>query len=806
MIHYRIELHDLHAHQYRVTLTVPQPAAEQRVSLPVWIPGSYMVREFGRHLSRLEARQGRSAVPLRPARQDQLAGGLRWPRRADAELPGVCLRHLGARRISRQRARLLQRHQPVPARRRPRERGARVALARPAARLVGGHRDAGRRGARAYVAADYDELVDHPFELGPLLARPVSTAPAWPHEFVVAGAWPGFDGERLLADARRICETQIAFWHGQRKAKPPFARYVFLLHAVEDGYGGLEHRASTALIGARRDLPRHGQAQRERRLQHPARPDLARVLPRLERQAPEAARIDAHRLHARELHAAAVVLRGLHVLLRRPAAVARRPDRCTALPEPARQDDQRRGRHARAAGCRAWRKSSFDAWVKYYRSDENTPNATVSYYTKGSLVALALDLTLRREGRGTLDERDAPPVAQRSRGGAIDERDIAAALARSRWPQLCQGTGRLGPWHRRVAAARPVRRGRHRSSATARPRWRRRSGCACRKAHSAGCRSSRCWLAARLRDAGVAAGDELLAVDGWRIRRLDDAQQWLAAGQAFELLLVRDQRVLRLKLQPDAARRRRRWRWRLADKPDRSRVRCVAVGWASRPARRSHDCNADSPCRCCPVPAHAVGLAASGRLVGAARRGTCWGMPAHVLVADNLVGWGDGERRCRNASRWPSCSELAPAAPPAARRRRAPGQAGQAACRRAGRLGAAPPCAARRAAEPAPEPTRREPAAAAPMRRWPTPAAERECTGAAADAASAARPSRAAASAPARGGSRRLRVAAVDAPDLRAHRQLPRRSAWQRARAMGARRARATRSTWTSPSAPASRR
>ena len=80
------------------------------------------------------------------------------------------------------------------------------------------------------------------------------------HEFVVAGAWPGFDGERLLADTRRICETQIGFWHGRRKPKPPFERYVFLLNALEDGHGGLEHRASTALVAARRDLPRVGQA------------------------------------------------------------------------------------------------------------------------------------------------------------------------------------------------------------------------------------------------------------------------------------------------------------------------------------------------------------------------------------------------------------------------------------------------------------------------------------------------------------------------------------------------------------------
>src|SRR5262249_14312610 len=40
--------------------------------------------------------------------------------------------------------------------------------------------------------------------------------------------------------------------------------------------------------------------------------------------------------------------------------------------------------------------SSFDAWIKYYRQDENTPNAVISYYVKGSLVALALDLTLRQ--------------------------------------------------------------------------------------------------------------------------------------------------------------------------------------------------------------------------------------------------------------------------------------------------------------------------------------------------------------------------------------------------------------------------
>ena len=63
---YRVEIDDAHSHHFRVTLTVPQPAAEVELALPVWIPGSYLVREFARHLSGLTARQGRRALAVEP--------------------------------------------------------------------------------------------------------------------------------------------------------------------------------------------------------------------------------------------------------------------------------------------------------------------------------------------------------------------------------------------------------------------------------------------------------------------------------------------------------------------------------------------------------------------------------------------------------------------------------------------------------------------------------------------------------------------------------------------------------------------
>ena len=255
MIAYRVDVADTHSHHFRVTLTIARPDAEQRLSLPVWIAGSYMVREFGRHLSGLTARQGRRDLPIeqldKTSWRVQCTGlaALTVSYRVYAFDHSVRTAFLDARRgffnssslCLRVEGRDAEPHRlgfgRLPA-------GWRVATAMPVA--PGGL-------GLAFEAADYDELVDHPVELGDFWRGSFQVGSV-DHEVVVAGALPGFDGQRLLVDARRICERQIAFWHAD--AAPPFDRYVFLLNAVTEGYGGLEHRASTALIAARRDLPR----------------------------------------------------------------------------------------------------------------------------------------------------------------------------------------------------------------------------------------------------------------------------------------------------------------------------------------------------------------------------------------------------------------------------------------------------------------------------------------------------------------------------------------------------------------------
>ena len=572
MITYRIEVADAHAHLFRVTVTVRRPAPAQRLSLPVWIPGSYLVREFARHLSALSATQGGAARPLQQldkaswlarcegrgalvvsylvyAFDTSVRAAFLDANRGFFNGTGLCLRVEGSEALP-QRLEL----RALPA-------GWRVATALRALKV-----DAAGRGS--YEAADYDELVDHPVELGRFW-RGRFTACGVPHDYVVAGALPDFDGERLLADAKRICEAQIGFWHAAadnakrgkhgKPGKPPFERYVFLHNLVEDGHGGLEHRASTALISPRRDMP-------ARPAKPQAKPDTSEGYANLlglisheyfhtwnvKRLRPaEFARYDYTQENYTELlwffegftsyyDDLFLVRTGLIDRTRYLKLLARTASGVLASP----------GRQVQSVA-----QSSFDTWVKYYRADENTPNATISYYTKGSLVALALDLTLRREGKGSLDAvmrrlwavSGGGPRAAASGGGPITEADIAAALqhvgGRSFDAELTawvHGTDDL-PLPALLAAFGVA------WTADA-PTLAQRLGLRVAESALTGVKVTHVLRGGAAERAGLSVGDELLAVNGWRVRRLDDALRVITPGLAAPLLLARDQRVLSLPL------------------------------------------------------------------------------------------------------------------------------------------------------------------------------------------------------------------------------------------------------------------
>ena len=410
-IHYTIVPKDLAAHLFGVSVTVQSPAAEGQIfALPAWIPGSYMIREFARNIVQIRAESNGKKLPLKKLDKHT------WQA---ASCDGALTLHyeVYAWDLSVRAAHLDQTHgffngtsvflrvagqENVPHIvdiRRSEDavsKSWRVATALPELK-------AKRYGFGTYFAADYDELIDHPVEMG-TFELATFKAHGVPHDIVITGRVPNLDMARLTADLKKICAAQIAFFEPVSK-RAPMQRYVFLTLAVGEGYGGLEHRASTALICARADLPVLGQPEMSDGYrtflglcshEYFHTWNVKRIKPAV---------FAPYELDHEVYTSLLWLFEGFtsyydDLMLVRSGLI----DEAAYFKLVAKTINsvlRGSGRNKQSVA-----ESSFDAWVKYYRQDENAPNAVVSYYTKGSLVALALDLTIRAEtkGRQSLDD------------------------------------------------------------------------------------------------------------------------------------------------------------------------------------------------------------------------------------------------------------------------------------------------------------------------------------------------------------------------------------------------------------------
>ena len=582
-IAYRVEPADLHAHLFRVSLTIARPAPLQRVSLPVWIPGSYLVREFSKNLQNLQAHQSRRRI----ANLQQIDKNT-WDVEAHPGKPLVLSYEVYALDNSVRTAWLdeargffngtslcLRVHGQEDA-----PHGIEVVAPRAvenwsvATGLAPDKVDT--RGFGHYTAASYDELVDGPVEMGAFWSGDFKAGGVH-HRFVVAGAPPSFDGARLLADTQAICEAEIRFWHQQQEAsgrlakKAPHTRYVFMLNAVDDGYGGLEHGNSTALICNRRDLPRlpdHPTQAAPQPGHAPRQSDGYTTLLGLisheyfhtwnvKRLRP--AEFSRYSYDAEQYTQLLWFFEGFtsyydDLLLRR-AGLLDNAAYLKLLNKTINQVMQTPGRLVQSVA-----EASMDAWVKYYRQDENTPNATVSYYTKGALVALCFDLTLRGEGHTSLDEV-MRTLWLRCQAGPMSEADFAAVLAelsgRSFDAEIeawVHGRGELPLKDLLAGHGVAV----HEDAAQMAQRL------GLRVSESQGVLVKMVLRGGAAEQAGFAAGDEWLGVEtqagGWRLAKLDDLALYAGPARSMTALVARDKRLLRLPLTLPAAAGSTTWR------------------------------------------------------------------------------------------------------------------------------------------------------------------------------------------------------------------------------------------------------
>lgn len=404
-IRYTITSLDPASHVYDVTVTVDQPAADGQVfSLPAWIPGSYMIREFGKNIVQLKGESNGRKVAVKKLDKHTwqaapCGGALTLSYQVYAWDLSVRTAHLDQTHgFFNGTSVFLAAHgfeggQQVVEIRRPEGDGFkrwRVATSLPELK-------ARRYGFGTYVAQNYDELIDHPVEIGDFALASFKAHGAQ-HDVVITGRVPNLDMARLCGDLQKICEAQIAFFEPKKK-RAPMQRYVFMTLAVGDGYGGLEHRASTALICSRADLPVKGKPEQSDGYrtflglcshEYFHTWNVKRIKPAV---------FAPYDLRQENYTSLLWLFEGFtsyydDLFLVRTGVIDT-DNYLKLLAKTVTGVLRGAGRKKQSVA-----ESSFDAWVKYYRQDENAANAIVSYYTKGSLVALGLDLSIRTQTRG----------------------------------------------------------------------------------------------------------------------------------------------------------------------------------------------------------------------------------------------------------------------------------------------------------------------------------------------------------------------------------------------------------------------
>jgi predicted metalloprotease with PDZ domain len=386
---YTIAIDAPHTHCYGVTIECPVDAHQVTLRLPTWTPGSYVIREFARHVQQFVA-----WCDGEPARWHKVAKDS-WS--IDVR-PGALLRvqyRVYAFDLTVRTAHLDDSHGFF--------NPACICMA-----LVGRESAVHRLRVEApagwrvttgldavdgwFSASDYDELIDSPFECGThrLVQFEVDGRP---HEVALWGTG-NEDIDRIVADSRRIVLAARDMFGGL-----PYRRYVFIVLLADGLYGGLEHRNSVVNLYDRWGF--QPERRYERFLGLTAHEffhvwNVKRIRPQ-----PLGPFDYRGENYTRQLWAMEGITSYYDNLLLVRAGLITPARYLELLAEDIVKHEALPGKDLQSLA-----ESSFDAWIKYYRPDEHSGNSGVSYYLKGSLAALLLDLLIRHRtaGRRSLDD------------------------------------------------------------------------------------------------------------------------------------------------------------------------------------------------------------------------------------------------------------------------------------------------------------------------------------------------------------------------------------------------------------------
>ena len=389
-IRYAVSFPALHTHYVEVEASIPaEGRAQVDLMMAVWTPGSYVVREYARHVESLMA-----SDPARAPLRVEKTRKNRWRVTTNGSQT-VWLRYrvyahemsVRTNWVDDEFALLNGAATYITLVESPSRRAHEVRVQLPAswARSFSGMPSG--VGEHTYVAPDYDTLVDSPIVAGnpAVYEFSVKGKPHYLVDFRERGVWNGPEAVRDLA---KIAETVARFWNDA-----PFDRYYFF-NVVGAPPNGLEHKTSTVMT-----VPRESTGTRSGFLDWLSMAsheyfhtwNVKRLRP------VELGPFDyENESYTRSLWFAEGVTDYYADLMLLRAGVASRDEYLGLLSSQIRQLQTTPGRLVQSAEA-----ASYDAWIKDYRPDENSANTSISYYVKGAAIAFVLDAKLRRISGGT---------------------------------------------------------------------------------------------------------------------------------------------------------------------------------------------------------------------------------------------------------------------------------------------------------------------------------------------------------------------------------------------------------------------
>jgi predicted metalloprotease with PDZ domain len=395
-----------HTHMLEVSIEIKHNAngpAEELLIMPVWTPGSYLIREFERHVQDFAATDG-AGQPLKWQKINKnswrvTTNGLRnWHARYRVYANELSVRtnELNSSHAFWNNAALLMYPEGQL------KTSSTVRVLAPDVWKVATALPSVPGQKNTFRAENFDVLYDSPFEVSNF--KTISFAvKGVPHRIVIDGEG-NYDPERMKRDVQKIVETQIDIMGGEI----PYPDYTFFLHLRSNAGGGLEHANSTAL-----GYSRFGFIDRaERATSASPNPTTANQptyrgflslvsheffhLWNVKRIRPDAlGPFDYTKENYTKLLWVAEGITDYYadVALRRAGLISE-TDLLSSAARSFQQLQDTPGRLVQSV-----EESSFDTWIKFYRQDENSINSQISYYDKGAIVGLLLDLEIRKGSR-----------------------------------------------------------------------------------------------------------------------------------------------------------------------------------------------------------------------------------------------------------------------------------------------------------------------------------------------------------------------------------------------------------------------